>query len=288
MSGVPGTPTATPVSNGALGLCLRGMAPRLPALLACALVGSACTMVEVIQVDGSGDVGEGDDFALGSETGGFVPDETDTASDESTDEGAATIDDGAETFTTDTTDDTSSDGGSGENFECSASNPGWEIAASVGLATPHFGGVNQHGDNVSICAYEGLPIVIDTSAVWCGPCGNQSACLSGDDDACLDFFNSDQIDNLIQPLRDAVADDAIAWVTVLLQNGSGGVPDNNDAVTWASQYPNEKIWVIADELQLYPGHVPLMQFPSLWLIDTDMRWEQLDQGYVWSTIAGKL
>jgi len=174
----------------------------------------------------------------------------------------------------------------GEESPCDTPNPGWGGSAQVGQPAPHFEGVNQFGDEVSICAYEGLPMVIDTSAVWCQPCQLFSQCLGGDDNACLNVFGGNQqaLDFLMYPLREQIANDEFAWVTVLMENANNGAPTLADAQAWDQAYPVEKVWVISDEEQLYFTHVPLQAFPSIWLMDPQMNWQDLDQMSVFNTI----
>ncbi|MGB1699703.1 MAG: hypothetical protein ACPHRO_07110, partial [Nannocystaceae bacterium] len=123
---------------------------------------------------------------------------------------------------------------------------------------------------------------------WCGPCQMMSACLSSPsyDSACIDLFGGDPgvIDVLANPLRAAIAEETMAWVTVLMENNGGGAPSSVDAVAWDQQFPNEKIWVIPDVEQNYFGHVPLQGFPSFWLIGPDMNYLDLNQMTVFGTI----
>jgi len=179
--------------------------------------------------------------------------------------------------------------GDGDTSPCVAPDPGWGGSAQVGQPAPHFGGINQHGEEVSICSYEGLPIVIDTSAVWCGPCQMMSQCLGGDDNACISLFSDPSVlDILVYPLRDEIANDTFAWVTVLTENANSGPPSANDAIAWDQTFPVDNVWVIPDVTQQYYGHLPIMQFPSIWLIDPSMNWQDLNQMTVFGTIIGYL
>ena len=122
--------------------------------------------------------------------------------------------------------------------------------------------------------------------MWCQPCQLFSQCLGGDDQACLTVFGGNQqaVDVLMNPLRNEIANDEFAWVTVLLENQGGGAPTLADAQAWDNNFPVEKVWVISDEAQQYSSHVPLMAFPSIWLMDPQMNWVDLDQMTVFNTI----
>lgn len=178
----------------------------------------------------------------------------------------------------------------GGDSACDAPDPGWGGFAQVGQPAPHFSGVNQFGDDMSICQYEGLPIVIDTSAVWCGPCQLLSDCLGGNDNACLQVFGGNQqvLDLLFYPLRPQIADGEFGWFTVLTENAQSGPPSLADAQAWEANFPAEGAWIIPDVNQQYYGHLPIEGFPSIWLINSQMNWQDLDQMTVWNTIISSL
>jgi hypothetical protein len=179
--------------------------------------------------------------------------------------------------------------GDGDTSSCVAPDPGWGGVAQVGQPAPHFSGINQAGEQVSICEYEGLPIVIDTSAVWCGPCQMLSSCLGGDNNSCISLFTDPAVvDYLVLPLREEIAAGTFAWVTVLTENVNGGPPSANDAQVWDQTYPVYNVWVIPDVTQQYYGHLSIMAFPSVWLINAQMNWQDLDQMSVFGTIISYL
>ena len=178
--------------------------------------------------------------------------------------------------------------GDGDTSPCVAPDPGWGGAAQVNQPAPHFSGINQDGEAVSICEYEGLPIVIDTSAVWCGPCQMMSQCLGGSDNACISLFTDPAVlDFLVNPLRTEIAANTFAWVTVLTENVNGGPPSAGDAQAWDQQFPVANVWVIPDVTQQYYGHLSIQQFPSIWLINPQMNWQDLNQMTVFNTIIAQ-
>jgi hypothetical protein len=77
-------------------------------------------------------------------------------------------------------------------------------------------------------------------------------------------------------------------VTVLTENQNSGPPALSDAQAWDAAFPVNNVWVIPDVQQQYYGHLQIAAFPSVWLIDTQMNWEDLDQATVFTTIISKL
>jgi hypothetical protein len=219
--------------------------------------------------DGDGDSGDGD-----GDPGDGDPDPTGDGDPDPTGDGDP-----------DPTGDGDGDG-DGDTSPCEVPDPGWGGGAQVGQPAPHFSGINQFGEEVSICEYEGIPIAIDTSAVWCGPCQLMSQCLGGNDNACLNVFGGNQqaLDLLMHPMIAEINANTFAWVTVLTENANNGAPAASDAITWDQNYPVDNVWVIPDVQQLYYGHVPLESFPSIWLINPQMNWQDLDQMTVFNTI----
>lgn len=188
----------------------------------------------------------------------------------------------------DTADESAGETGEG----CALPDPGWGSSAAVGAPAPHFTAPNQDGDIVNICELAGIPIAIDTSAMWCGPCQRMSMCLMGPQNnaECIQMFGGDPavIDQLIDPLRAAIADHTFAWVTVLMENEGGGPPAQTDAATWDSNFPNPDIWVMSDSTQQYFQHLPIGAFPNFFLIGSDLSWQDLNQQSVFGTIIGLL
>ncbi|EDM75267.1 hypothetical protein PPSIR1_41214 [Plesiocystis pacifica SIR-1] len=264
----------------------------LPLALGLALTTSACVNDDGLLDVGGDDAAEdtaGDDESAGDEG----PSDDGPSDEETTDDGPSdeeTTDDGP------SDDETTDDGPSDDDGEtegetgtesCPIPDPGWGGSAAVGSPAPHFGGVNQFGEEVNVCEYAGNPILIDTSAVWCGPCQMMSMCLGGDDQLCLNLFGGNQaaLDALITPMRAEIEAGTFAWVTVLTEDEGGAPPDHADAVSWDENYPGpEEVWVVSDEQQNYYGHLPIQQFPSFWLMDEAMNWQDLNQDTVLNTV----
>ncbi|KIG15654.1 Alkaline phosphatase [Enhygromyxa salina] len=236
--------------------------------------------------------GDGDGTTTGDGDGDGDPTTGDGDGDPTTGDGdgdPTTGDGDGDPTTGDGDGDPTTGDGDGDTSPCTVPDPGWGGAAQVGGAAPHFSGLNQFGEEVSICEYEGLPIVIDTSAVWCGPCQLMSQCLGGNDNACLQVFGGNQqaVDLLMHPMIAEINANTFAWVTVLTENVNNGPPAMSDAVAWDQNYPVENVWVIPDVQQKYYGHLPIESFPSIWLINPQMNWQDLDQSTVFNTIINQ-
>ena len=246
------------------------------------------TSANETSTDGTGD-GDGDDATTEPTTDDPTDDPTDPdPTDDPTDPDPTTGDGDGDPDPT-TTGDGDGDPDpttGGDESACQVPDPGWGGVAQTGQPAPHFSGTNQFGEEMSICEYEGLPIVIDTSAVWCGPCQLLSDCLGGNDNACLQVFGGNQqvLDFLFYPLRPKIANGEFGWFTVLTENANGGPPSLADSQAWEANFPAEGAWIIADEQQQYYGHLPIEGFPSVWLINPQMNWQDLNQMTVWNTM----
>ncbi len=126
---------------------------------------------------------------------------------------------------------------------------------------------DQNGDTVDLFdyAYQGVPIVIDISAQWCGPCQSISLWLSGQDEAL-----NQQYDDEYPGVRDAVDNRELFWVTIM-----GEAQDYSDATKkvckeWEAEYPHENIAVLADTDRVLVDFVDLGFWPSLILLNEDM------------------
>ena len=77
----------------------------------------------------------------------------------------------------------------------------------------NFQAINSSGETVNIHDYIGKPMIIDLSAMWCGPC--QMAATE------------------VQSVQDEYG---LNYVTVLIENGNGENPTVGDLQSWESYF----------------------------------------------------
>lgn len=151
------------------------------------------------------------------------------------------------------------------------SDPGWGDTAESGAQMPRFAWLDQYGEEVDIYdfAYQGKPIVIDLSGVWCYWCHEMAKWHVGQSNAYLDYGYDTSTDwyNLIPTLVD---EGDIYWVTVLDSNSQGGKPDHDDVLGWFEDYPNPHIPVLLDEDQDLTGWINPAGYPTVLLLEEDM------------------
>lgn len=137
--------------------------------------------------------------------------------------------------------------------------------ATVGERMPRFVMVDQFGESVDMydLAGAGVPVLVDLSAVWCGPCNALSAWLDGED---FPFGDG----SAYEPVREAIASGDILWVTVLGENRSSGAPEPVVAERWFESYPNPAIPVFADGAQEMAPWLDIMYWPTVVLLDAEL------------------
>ncbi len=146
-----------------------------------------------------------------------------------------------------------------QRFKSKVVDPGFKGTAKAGAVVPHFVAVDQFGQKVDLYdyAFHGKPVVLDLSAGWCDACRQIAAWLDGKPPT------FDLPANLA-PIPDMVKSGKVLWVTVYFQNSSSAPAQAADVATWAAQYPNPRVAVLADTSQamfnfLFPGGYPNIQ-----------------------------
>jgi len=122
--------------------------------------------------------------------------------------------------------------------------------------------VDQYGEPVDLYDFagQGKYIVIDISAMWCGPCNGLASWLTGGDD-------SYGFDGVWPGVADLVDAQAVYWITVLVQDEYGNVPELDDIQRWEAEYDDSYVPILADQDLFYNV---ADAFPDMLLFDQDM------------------
>jgi len=157
------------------------------------------------------------------------------------------------------------DDASSEDLTIPIYDPGvnWDICASGEGDHPcNVVAVDHNGDEFDLYANYGSLIVLDLSAMWCGPCNSAGAHA--------------------QDVQDAYAADDLIYVTVLVENQHGVPPSEADIDQWASAYGNTTSPVIPGNRGMLTsggGTWELTSWPTFFYIDREMVIRDVDKGY---------
>lgn len=119
-------------------------------------------------------------------------------------------------------------------------------------------------DNIEFDLYKhyGSLIVVDLSAMWCGPCNSAGAHA--------------------QEVQDLYAAEDLIYVTVLVENSHGVPPTADDIHDWATTYGNTTSPVIPGDrgmLVSSGGSWDLTGWPTFFYMDREMVIRDVDRGY---------
>ena len=139
----------------------------------------------------------------------------------------------------------------------------WELCGSGEGDHPcNIIAVDHNGDEFDMYANYGSLIVLDLSAMWCGPCNSAGAHAQG--------------------VQDIYADQDLVYVTVLIENQHGVPPSEDDIQQWAADYGNTTSPVLPGNrgmLVSSGGPWELTSWPTFFYIDREMVIRDVDKGY---------
>ena len=138
-----------------------------------------------------------------------------------------------------------------------------ECSQVVGDHPCNFTLKDQHDEDVSLYDFYGSAIVLDLSAMWCGPCQ-----VAGTD---------------VQATVERFSEHDISYITVLIDDPAGQAPTLAQAQGWANSYgitsepvlQGSREFLNSDPTQGWP----LSSWPTFVLITTDMRIHVFQSGY---------
>jgi len=139
----------------------------------------------------------------------------------------------------------------------------WEVCGSDEGEHPcNIIAVDHNGAEFDMYANYGSLIVVDLSAMWCGPCNNAGAHA--------------------QEVQDMYIDQDLIYVTVLVENQHGVPPSEADIQQWATAYGNTTSPVLPGDrgmLVSSGGPWELTSWPTFFYIDREMVIRDVDKGY---------
>jgi hypothetical protein len=122
-------------------------------------------------------------------------------------------------------------------------------------------------------------MALDVSTVWCGPCNDAAAYLSGVTES--DPFGG----GLGQQIRDLINNDTVVWVTFLTQDAGGSAAVQSDGAAWDSQYPSEKIPTVTEgDVGQVESNLAVGCFPSAYIVDENNNFLAVEDCQTWNQL----
>ncbi|MBW1878328.1 MAG: hypothetical protein JRJ84_08205 [Deltaproteobacteria bacterium] len=142
--------------------------------------------------------------------------------------------------------------------------PGLDGHPALGERIGRFVTIDQFGEEVDFYdfANQGVPVMVDISAQWCPPCKQLAKWLDGDPMAGMSIY---------EPIRVAVDEGELIWITVMGENNTGAYPTLATLEWWYNQYPNPNVPILAETSEHdLVGYFNVPFWPSLYLLDGDL------------------
>jgi thiol-disulfide isomerase/thioredoxin len=140
----------------------------------------------------------------------------------------------------------------------------WEdCSQAVGDHPCNFTLLDQDNKEISLYDFYGSTVILDLSAMWCGPCQ-----MAGSD---------------VQNTIERFADEDIRYVTVLIENLQGDPPNQSDVQSWAMNLGIETEPILQGSRSFLSNDAtigwPLESWPTFVLITSEMEVYIFQKGY---------
>ncbi|MCB9677230.1 MAG: hypothetical protein H6737_19080 [Alphaproteobacteria bacterium] len=148
--------------------------------------------------------------------------------------------------------------------------PGITGGHAAGDQMPRRTGRDQFGDIVDLYDFagRGQPLVIDVSALWCGPCQGMALWLENGEDPIPEVFGFDEYARV----QRAVANGEMTWITFMAEGDPPGSLATVDTVQeWAGSFPSPEIPVLTDRNRAITAWADVTGYPAVMVIDQDMK-----------------
>ena len=138
-----------------------------------------------------------------------------------------------------------------------------ECGGVVGDVACDFELIDRNEDLHTLWEHHQKVIILDFSALWCGPCQEAA------------FYS----ENILS----AYPEDEIVWITVLTSNMQGEVPNPEDLDVWVTHFGLEEplSLVLSGDRSLLRGYI-LSGYPTFFFINKDMQITEIIGG--WSAL----
>jgi hypothetical protein len=167
--------------------------------------------------------------------------------------------------------------GDGDPVGCGA-DPGWG-AVAIGQPVKHIAAYNHLGEAVNVCDWAGTPIVMDLSALWCGPCHMASEYLATG-------ATQDPFSGIGPDLRAMIGDGSAIWLTFLVQDDTEGDATTMHAAAWDAMYHHDNIPVLNElDTPMLPNYLQVGCWPTAWVIDPELNFHGVDDCATWNQLA---
>jgi thiol-disulfide isomerase/thioredoxin len=141
-----------------------------------------------------------------------------------------------------------------------------DVGTGEGDMIPAHEFLDHYGEmlNIGDFANHGKYIIVDVSAIWCGPCNGMASWISGEGDTY--GFGS----TYAPSLEGAVAAGEIYWITILGQDVSGGTVELEELQAWEESYPDPNVPILADDGNAVEFVNQSGGWPSVMLFDENL------------------